>query len=137
MSRLATMAQEHFRQHLPKRTSQIKDQAAFFQTLEQEALDQIESLTEALAGPTPSEEDYAAKAARFSLARSNAEAQVIRELILPTPEADLPTESDPSEPQPYQESPEDQEIREAIEEFQAAREELIAAQQVPEPPTGA
>jgi hypothetical protein len=127
MSRFAGMAERHYRQWFPEQVAQMKDPEAFFQGLEAEALDQIVELTESLAGTAPADEPFADRMARYSLARSNAEAVVIREVLLPEP--------DPT-PEPL--DPADQELATALADFEEARQELLSLQrqqQEDSPPT--
>jgi hypothetical protein len=120
MSRFAAMAERHYRQWFPEQVAQMKDPEAFFQGLEAEALDQIVELTDSLAGEAPPDEPFADRLARYSLARSNAEAVVIREVLLPDP--------DPSFQSPQPPDPADQELATALADFEEARQEWLSLQ---------
>ena len=114
MSRYASIAEEHWREFLPKAYASIKEQdrKAFFERLADEALTQITDLGDALKGPDPADEPFAEKMSRYMWAHRNAESQVIREVLLIEPEAT---------PEP---EPEDEEIQAAFNEFQRLRETL-------------
>ncbi len=81
MGRLATMAQNHYERWLPEQYAQIEDRSEFFLNLEEEALNQIDTLADDLAGTGPPDEPFMDRVGRLRMARFNAEAQVIRELI--------------------------------------------------------
>jgi len=85
MGELATMAERHYRQFLPTQYAQIKDKPTFFQNLEDEAQEEIETRAEALAGPDPEGEPFATRTRRYQQAEFNAREAVIRELVLPDP----------------------------------------------------
>lgn len=96
MNRLATMAAEHWATHRPDELAKIPEQArqAHFQELADEAQAEVETLAESLAGPDPTGEPYLAKVGRLREARAAAEAQVIREMILPGPVTPEPSTQD-------------------------------------------
>lgn len=83
-------AWDHWRIWRPNELSQIPDPQGFFSTLGQEAADQIDALSATLAGDDPGGEEYLAKVGRLRMARSTAESQVLRELVLLPPEPGHP-----------------------------------------------
>ena len=85
MGRFAELAERHWRTHLPAGYAEIPDRAAFFAELETEAERQVFELEDALAGPDVPGESFLEKAGRLRMARHTAEAQVMRELLLPEP----------------------------------------------------
>jgi hypothetical protein len=113
--RLADLAHRHWREHLPNAYASITDPDTWFQNLADEAQARIDDLADALAGEAPDGENYGDALARHTTARHMAEEQVIREMLLVTPEAD----QQPEEPDPDAVAAE-----EAIAEFYAARDEL-------------
>lgn len=86
MSRLAAIAEEHYRRWLPQAYAEIKDRVAYFQELEDEAQSQLETLEESFLGPDPEAETFADRMTRFNWARHRAEEIVIREVLLAEPE---------------------------------------------------
>lgn len=78
----AASAAKHWRQNLPDRYAALRDPETFFNQLGQQAEEQIEALTEQLAGQDPPGEAYLAKVGRLTEARATAESTVLRELIL-------------------------------------------------------
>ena len=115
MGRLAVIFEDHYRKYLPTGYAAIKDKAAFFTELENEAEQQIEQLTDALEGEAPEGgETYLEAMGRATTARSNAESDVLREM-LPPAESDAQTETvDPA----------DEELRAAVTEFGDAKTEF-------------
>ena len=113
MSRLAAMFEKHYREHLPTAHAAVKDPETFYASLATEAQEQIDSLELALRGPDPETETFAERTSRYAQARQAAEATVVREMM-PPPENRPET----------QDGPEDQEITEALSEFQTLRETL-------------
>lgn len=120
MGRIAELAEAHWRKYPPQGYRQIGNRVTFFEELETEAERLIEETATALEGPAP-EETFLDKAARLRMARYEAEATVLRELVLLDP-VTAETERAPGQPDP--ESPEDRMLREAIREFHEARLEL-------------
>lgn len=82
MNQYAIQARDHWRTHLPKRFKALNDPETFFQELGDQAMEEIDSLADALAGDDPTGEQFLAKAARLTTARADAEATVLREMIL-------------------------------------------------------
>jgi len=85
MGRFAELAERHWRTHLPAGYAEIADRSVFFAELEAEAERQVFELEDALAGPDVPGESFLEKAGRLRMARHTAEAQVVRELLLPEP----------------------------------------------------
>lgn len=88
MSHLVIRTEQHWRTYLPHTYAAISNKETFFRQLVDEAHAQIIDLAVALRGDDPANEPFAQKLARYEAARANAEAQIIRELLL------LPIESD-------------------------------------------
>lgn len=89
-------AWDHWRTWRPNELSRIPNPEAFFSRLGQEATEQIDQVSAALAGDDPGGEEYLAKVGRLRMARSTAESQVLRELVLLPPEPGHP-EYDPED----------------------------------------
>ena len=121
MGRIAELAETHWRKYLPQGYRQIRDRVAFFEELETEAERLIEETATALEGTAPEGETFLDKAARLRVARHEAEATVLRDLVLIDP-VTAETERAPGQPDP--ESPEDRMLGEAIREFHEAKQEL-------------
>lgn len=129
MGRLATLAEEHYKQHLPKTYQGLTDPATFFRNLETEAESQIDDLTDRIAGADLPTEDFSQRAGRLRQARLSAEEIVMRETVLIDPatvetetqETDYPPSTDPLS---LPETPEDRELVSALTEFQEAAQEL-------------
>ncbi len=77
MDRMAAIAEQHYRDHLPQRYATLDDPEAFFQMLSDVAEEQIEALLPALEGPDPEDESFTEKMSRYKWARFVAEAQVL------------------------------------------------------------
>lgn len=134
MDRLAAMAERHWRKRLPGAYSAIpvKKRAGFFELLAKQAYEQIVELEDRLAGKPPPDETFAQRLGRLTEARSAAEQQVIRELILPEPTPELVglAQELNADPAPEQE-PEMAELEAAIAAFWSAREEMDEPQTEP------
>ena len=89
MNKYAHMAARHWERFLPDRLHAIpeNERNAFFTGLGEQAAAEIEELQTRLAGPDPVGEEYLEKVGRLNAARMQAEEVVLRELILPAPEA--------------------------------------------------
>lgn len=79
---IALLARRHWERFLPTRYSQIEDPDSYFSTLGQEAEEEIDQLTQELAGDDPVGEDYLTKVGRLNAARQQAREQVLAERIL-------------------------------------------------------
>lgn len=95
MNKYGRMAMRHWEKTDPDRLRQIpaSERKAFFQELGDRAENEIQQLSDQLAGPDPSRESYLEKVGRLNMARLQAEEQVLPELILiPGPTQDEETE---------------------------------------------
>jgi hypothetical protein len=99
MNRYGRQAQEHWATWRPSQVSQIPDPESFFTELGEAVEKQIEALQIALAGDDPGGEDYLQKVGRLRMARFDAEAQVLREMVLLPPEPGHPQAEDPEYPE--------------------------------------
>lgn len=90
MNRYGHQAQEHWRTHLPVQYAAIPDPETHFSTLGEEAAQQIEDLSEKLAGPDQPGESYLDKLGRLNMARQQAEEIVLGEQVLAAPERTQP-----------------------------------------------
>lgn len=143
MGRIATLAEEHYKKYLPKTYQGLSDPAEFFRNLETEADQQIDDLTDRLAGPDLPTETFEDRAGRLKNARARAEELVMRETVLLDPatveterdpqETDYPSTTDPLTP-PEPETPEDRELAAAMTDFQDATAELAAMPTSQQPP---
>lgn len=99
--RLAAMAEQHYKTYLPRAYAAIpaSKRAQVFEDLAEQANQQIAELEDDLAGPDQPGEAFQARLGRMTEARQAAEAQVLRELILPTPEAEETPAATPAETQ--------------------------------------
>ena len=82
------LAWQHTARYLPDHLAQIPDPPAYFTDLGEQVASEIETLTQALAGPPPVEEDYFSKVGRMRMARLMAEEKVLAEMVYLTPTAD-------------------------------------------------
>lgn len=119
MGRYAAIAEQHYRKWLPEAYAEIKDRAAFFQVLEDEAHSQVEDLEDSFCGPDPDEETFVVRLARFKWARFMAEEIVFRDFLLPEPEV-----TDANREESRQEAETDRELASALTEFQRLLGEL-------------
>ncbi len=89
MNKYGRMAIRHWEKTDPDRFRQIpeSDREMFFTDLGQRAEMEIQQLQDQLAGPDPAGESYLEKVGRLSMARLQAEEQVLAELILIPPPA--------------------------------------------------
>jgi hypothetical protein len=76
----------HWRRYLPGQLAQIPDPEAFFTHLGETAATQIDQIADALAQTQPPGEGYLDEVARLQTARTTAEMQVTREMILVDPQ---------------------------------------------------
>ena len=138
MGMLAALAEQHWRKFRPQEYKRIKNKATFFQGIEDQAAEEIENLTVALAGPDQPGEDFQETAARYLGARMQAESQVMRETVLPDPSPDLDPDRVPTDetmrPPPDQT---DRELAAAIADFwDAAAEQAEIRRTLTQPQTG-
>lgn len=85
MNSYGRQAQQHWQQHLPHQYSQIPNPQTFFATMGETIAQQIEDLTEQIAGPDRPDEGFMGKLGRLNMARTEATIEVMRE-TLPEPE---------------------------------------------------
>lgn len=88
MNQYGRQALNYWRTELPNRFAQIEDPGSFFTQLGEEMARQVDQLTQALAGPDPTDEGFMDKLGRLKAARAEAEEQVIRETF---PLEDVPS----------------------------------------------
>lgn len=74
MGRIAILAEQHWRKYLPDAYTDIRDPAAFFAELEDEAMRQIIELEDSLAGEPVPGESFLDTVGRLSAVRHAAEA---------------------------------------------------------------
>lgn len=113
--RLAEMARRHWEEHLPQAYASIDDPDTWFANLADDAQARIDDLADDLAGDGPDGELFNDRLARLRTARSMAEEQVLREMILVTPEADQEPETPDAD---------DVALADALREFSDAAAEL-------------
>jgi hypothetical protein len=89
MNHYGTQAQQHWREWLPTRYSQIPDPMTFFTQLGLQVAEQVSQLSLHLAGEDTPGEGYLAKMGRLNSARMRAEEIVLREEVLLEPEPEL------------------------------------------------
>lgn len=130
MGRIAAMAEAHWRKYLPEAMT-MPDPAAFFRAMETEAETAIALLEDQIAGPELPGESTADRAGRLRMARFEAEASVLREMVLIAPEPETATLESAAGPQ----TPEDATIAEAMAEFAEARQALENSLAAPGPTT--
>lgn len=85
MNRYGRLLMSQWQQADPQRFSQIPDPEAFFTRKGRELATEIQTLAATLAGTDRPSESYLEKTARLSTARFNAESDLIREALLPSP----------------------------------------------------
>lgn len=86
MNKYGATARKHWERWLPARYSQLEDPTDYFTRLGEEISEQVDQLSDAIAGSDPPDEGYLAKVGRLNMARMNAESQVLREMALLDPE---------------------------------------------------
>lgn len=85
-SRYGAQAQAHWTRWRPRQLAQIPDPEAFFADLGEQVEQLVDQVASDLAGQDVSGESYLAKVGRLRMARFDAEAQVLRDLVLLPPE---------------------------------------------------
>jgi hypothetical protein len=98
MNEYGQMALEHWRRFRPRDFANLTDRESFFAQLGRQAADEIETRTQQLAGSGPSSESYMDNLRRIETARRQARDQVIRELLLATPEDEENEQSEAQTP---------------------------------------
>jgi len=91
-SLIAARARAHWQKWRPNELAQLADPQAFFEELSREAQRQIEDLGAHLAGQGPPGEPYLEQVGRLRMARFDATALVMRDLVLLPPEPGHPDE---------------------------------------------
>ena len=81
----AQLAREHWARHRPHQLALIPDERTFFTDLGQQIWERVDLLSQALEGLDIPGEGYLGKVGRLRMARFEAQAQVLRELL---PEAE-------------------------------------------------
>lgn len=81
-SRYATKARAHWTRWRPRELAQISNPEAFFAELGEQVERQVDLVASDLAGQDVPGEGYLAKVGRLRMARFDAEAQVLRDLVL-------------------------------------------------------
>ena len=122
MDRMAAIAEQHYKTHLPERYAALDDPETYFQMLSDEAEEQIEAMLPGLEGPDLPNETFLERVSRYNWARFLAESQVFREVLLPAPEE----ETDPEEAEL------NQQIVNAIRGFNEAASQLPSREPPPE-----
>lgn len=100
MNRYGRLAQEHWATWRPTELSQIPDPEVFFSRLGEQVATQVDQLAADLAGDDPGGAEYLEKLGRLRMARFNAEAQVLREMVLLPPEPGHPEAEEPEQELP-------------------------------------
>lgn len=129
MNALAAQIEAWYQTHEPEAYQGIEDKPAFFGELADRATEQIEQLTDAIAGPDRPGETYVHKLGRLNEANQAATSQVMRDFAMcpPPPNWKDSAAPSPETPDPSilpDESPEDQKFRQAMEDFATASGEL-------------
>jgi hypothetical protein len=86
MNNYGAQALRHWRRHLPGQLEQIQDPEAFFSHLGETAAAEIDQIAGALTRAQPPGEGYLEELARLQTARTTAQMQVIRDMILVDPQ---------------------------------------------------
>ena len=95
-TRYGAQAQAHWMRWRPWELAQIPDPAAFFAELGEQVERQVDLLASDLESQDVPGESYLAKVGRLRMARFDAEAQVLRDLVLLPPEQTPSTTSSSS-----------------------------------------
>ena len=132
-SPLATLAEQWYQQYQPQAYAGMSPAARdlFFGTLGEQAAQEIEQVTEAVAGDDPPNETFEQKAGRLNAARAQATELVMRTTLLALlppnwPDSDYPMEATPDPSMPPTPDADDLAIAEALSEFSDAASELAA-----------
>jgi hypothetical protein len=98
MNRYGRQAMRHWTQFDPERVAAIANPEAFFTTLGEEVMQEIETLARTLEGQDSPGESYLEKVARLNTARFTAEGEVLREMVL------IPSPSEDEDEEPWDEA---------------------------------
>lgn len=138
MNPLGALAQQWYQQYLPQAYQGITSPEEFFQTLGEQAGQEIEQVATALAGPDQPGEAFNQKLGRLQQAQEAATELVMRTTLLallppqwPDSDYPLPATPDPSIP-PAPDDPAEQALTEAMMEFSDAVAELAAQNRAPQ-----
>lgn len=82
MNRYGKQAMRHWQEHRPRAYQELTDPEEFFTAFGEEISQAIEERARALAGRDPQGEGFLQKARRLNTARFEAEATVLREMVL-------------------------------------------------------
>jgi hypothetical protein len=131
-SPLAALAEQWYQQYLPQAYDGMSptERATFFGTLGEQAAQEIEQVSEALAGDDPPNETFEEKAGRLNAARAQATELVMRQTLLALLPPDWPeTNGYPDQATPDPQMPPtpdatDVNLAEAMAEFSDAASEL-------------
>lgn len=138
MGRIAVLAETHWQKYLPLAYATIKDPEKFFLDLEASAEQQIDALEDSLVPEPQPGETTQQRAGWLAMARQNAESQVLREMVLLPAEDQTVTEDGIKLSSTGQsETPEDRELRAAMNDWSEAKEEhdqQMAARRTPASP---
>lgn len=97
-TRYGTQARAHWTRWRPTQLAQIPDPEGFFAELGEQVEQQVDQMASDLAGQDVPGESYLAKVGRLRMARFDAEAQVLRDLVLLPPEETAATTTTTSSP---------------------------------------
>lgn len=140
MGRIAVLAENHWQKYLPATYARIKDPEQFFLDLEAAAQQQIDQLADSLEPEPQPGETFQQRAGGLAMAQRDAESAVLREMVLLPAETDSTTMlADGIEPSSTgrSETPEDRELRAAMNDWADAKQELdslLAARLTPASP---
>jgi hypothetical protein len=93
MNRYGAMAKSHWQEWLPSRYRRLENPDKYFEQLGTEAHEQLEALVEAMLATEPPDLPARDREGWRAMARLNAEDQIIREMILISPD-------EPKHPEP-------------------------------------
>lgn len=96
----AAQARTHWSRWRPSEVAAMADPGTFFADLGRRAAEQIEETASRTAGPDVPGETYLEKLGRLRMAQFAAQEQVLRDLLLPEPEAGLEQSLEQEEPTP-------------------------------------
>lgn len=87
MNKYGAIAKKHWERHLPSQYEQLTDKESFFSNLGEEISNQVDELSQSIAGDDPPGESYLDKVGRLNEAQLTAESDILREM-LPVPEVE-------------------------------------------------
>ena len=86
MNRYGQQAMEHWQTTMPEQLAQLENPQQHFTTLGEDIATAVEDLARELAGNAPPEEGYLQRVQRLTTARFDAEANVVRQMLLTDPQ---------------------------------------------------